>query len=144
MSALDCSPRVELSSAELRFLVRMPSDARGIENHLCAAERGEARTFGIPLVPTNLDADLSVLRVEIRESEVAWRKIKLFVVERIVGNMHLAIFAEEAAVGVDHRASVVIHTGGAALEKRSDDNDSFLFRLAQTLRSRDLESARRG
>ncbi len=42
--------------------------------------------------------------------------------------MHLAIFAEIAAVGVDHRACVVIHAGGAPLKKGSDDDDFFLFR----------------
>src|SRR5580693_8723813 len=128
MSALDRTPRVELSSAELRFLVRMPSDARGIENHLRAAECGEARTFGIPLIPANLDADFSVLGIEIWKSKIARREIKFLVVERIIGDVHLAVFAEEAAVSIDHRACVVIHTGRAALKKRSDDDYFFLFR----------------
>ena len=40
--------------------------------------------------------------------------------------MHLAIFAEEGAVGVNNRAGVVINAGGAPLEKGNDQRD-FIF-----------------
>ena len=58
----------------------------------------------------------AVLGVEIREAEIAWREIKFFVVERVVGDVHFAVFAEEAAVGIEDRAGVVIDAGGAALK----------------------------
>ena len=94
----------------------MPANAGGIENDLRAAEGGDAGALRIPLVPANLHADFSVLGVEIREAEIAGREIKFFVVERVVGNVHFAVFAEEAAVGIEDRAGVVIDAGGAALE----------------------------
>src|SRR5690348_4354074 len=42
--------------------------------------------------------------------------------------MHLAIFAEEASIGIDDRASVVVNAGSAALEEGSDDDDFLFFR----------------
>ena len=123
---LDCAPRIELSGAELGFLVRMPADAGGIKDNLCALQSGEARTFRIPLIPANLNADAAIGGIEIREAEIAWGEIKLFVVERIVGNVHLAIFAEVGAIGIENGAGVVVNAGGAAFENGNDERD-FLF-----------------
>ena len=124
--ALDSAPGVELSGAELGFFMRMPADAGGIENDLRALESGEARTFRIPLVPADLNADASVGGIEIREAEIARREIELFVIEGIVGDVHFAVFAEERAIGVEDGARVVVNAGGAALEERSDE-DHFSF-----------------
>src|SRR5260370_33751120 len=104
MPALDGPPRVELRGAELRFFVRMPADAGGIKNYVRAAERGDPRSLRIPLVPADLHADARVLRVEIRKAEIAGSEIKLFIVERIVGDMHLAVFPEERSVGIKNRS----------------------------------------
>src|SRR5204863_5027906 len=91
VATLDSFPRVELRGAELRFFVGMPANAGGIKNHVRAAKSGEARTFGVPLVPANLHADARVFCIEIREAEITRREIKLFVIERIVGNVHFAV-----------------------------------------------------
>ena len=61
------------------------------------------------------------------EAEVARREIKLFVVKRIVGNVHLAILAGNLAVSVDDHSRVVINAGGALFKKRSK-NDNFFCR----------------
>src|SRR6267154_1830605 len=116
VAALNGFPGVKLRGAELRFLVRMPGNAGGIENHVRAAERGEARAFRVPLVPADLDGDARVLGIEIRKAEVAGSEVKLFVIERIVGDMHFAVFAEERTVGIKDGAGIVIDAGGAALE----------------------------
>jgi len=42
--------------------------------------------------------------------------------------MHLAVFAEEGAVGIEDRAGVVVDAGGAALEDGNDENDLFFLR----------------
>ena len=65
---------------------------------------------------------------KIRETQIAGSEIKFFVVKRIVGNVHFAIFAEKTAVGVDHRAGVVVNAGSTAFEKRNDQRDFALFR----------------
>ena len=71
-------------------------------------------------------ADARILRVEIREAQIAGRKIKLFVIERIVGNVHLAVLPEETSIGIQNGASVVIHARRTAFEKGYDERD-FLF-----------------
>src|SRR5713226_1070259 len=127
VAALNGFPRVELCGAELRFLVRMPADAGGIENYIGAAQSGEARAFGIPLIPADLHADACVPGIKIRKTEIAGREIKFFIVERIVGNVHFAVFSEERSVGVEQRAGIVINAGSAALEERNDQRDFLLF-----------------
>lgn len=137
VSTLDRTPRVKLRRAELCFFVRMPADTCGIENDLSALKRSEARTFRIPLVPADLNADAAIGGIKIGEAKVAGREIKLFVVKRIVGNMHFAVFAEERAVGVDDGARVVIDAGRAAFEKGGDEDDfAFLGDFCESLGGR--------
>ena len=42
--------------------------------------------------------------------------------------MHLAIDAQELAVGVDDGGGVVVNAGGALLEERGDDDNAVLLR----------------
>ena len=99
---------------------------------------------GIPLVPADQHADAAVARVEVGEAEIAGREIKFLVVERVVGDVHLAVDAEQRAVGVEDRGGVVIEAGGAALEQRGDDRPRQFARPAcPALRSTGRESARR-
>src|SRR5260370_41318589 len=100
MAPLNGPPGIELRVAKLRLLVRMPADTGGIKKNLCATERGDPRSFRIPLVPANLHADASVLGIEIRETEVAGREVEFFVVQRIVRDVHLPVFSEKTSVGV--------------------------------------------
>ena len=130
VGALDGAPGVELRRAVLRFFRRVPADGRGIEENVRAAQAGQARAFGIPLVPADQRGDAAEARVEAGKAEVAGREVELFVVERIVGDVHLAVDAGEAAVGVEDRGGVVVEAGGAALEERSDDDDAQFARRA--------------
>src|SRR6266404_172369 len=128
MAALDRFPGIELGSAELRFFVRVPADAGRIKNHLRAAEGGEARAFGIPLVPANLNADACIPSIKIWKTEIAGSEVKLFVVEGIVGNVHLAVFSEKRSIRVEDGAGVVVNAGGAAFEEGYDQRDFVFFR----------------
>ncbi len=101
------------------FLGGMPADGRGIKQNVRATQAREARAFRIPLIPADQHADAAVARVEIGKSEIAGREIKFFVIERVVGDVHLAINAQQRAVGIEHRRRVVVEAGGAALEERS-------------------------
>ena len=105
----------------------MPADGGGVEKNFRALHGGEAGGFGIPLVPADEHADFAVTRLPGAEAEVAGSEIKFLVEERVVGNVHLAIDAEERAVGVDDGGGVVIKAGGALLEKRGDDDDGMFF-----------------
>ena len=57
------------------------------------------------------------------EIEVAGREIILFVVARIVGDVHLAILAGDFPVRIDDDRGVMVDALGALLEQRRDDND---------------------
>src|SRR5262249_53089306 len=115
----------------------VPADTCGIENNLRATERRQTRTFRIPLVPADLNANARVLRVEIRKTKVTRREIKLFVVKRIIGDVHFAVFAKIASVSVDDRAAIVVNACGATFEQGSDDRDFLFFsNLRKTLRRR--------
>ncbi len=94
---LDGLPGAGLGRAELGFLGRMPADRRGIEEDLRALEGREPGGLGIPLVPADQSAESGKRRVERLKAEVAGREVVLLVVERVVGDVHLA---------VDGRASV--------------------------------------
>ena len=77
------------------FSCGMPADRGRIEEDRRAAQRGEARALGIPLVPADERADPPGLRVEGLEAEVAGREVELLVEERVVGDVHLAVEARD-------------------------------------------------
>ena len=80
------------------------------------------------MIPANQHANLAVARVPGFETKIAGREIKFFVEQRVVGNVHLPVNAEQRAVGVNDRGGVVINAGGAFLEQRGDDDDLVLLR----------------
>src|SRR5579862_4643673 len=101
---LDGFPRVELRGPEFLFFPGVPANAGGIKDHLRALERCQPRAFGIPLVPTDLHADAAIFRIKIRKAEISRREIKLFVIERVIRDVHFAIFTEKRAIGIQYRA----------------------------------------
>src|SRR5438270_12744775 len=106
----------------------MPADRGGIEDDLGPGESSQPRALGIPLVPADERAHASEVRVEGLEAEIAGSEIKLFVIERIVGDVHLAIQPEDLSVGIDHHGGVVIDAARALLKERGDDRDLRLLR----------------
>ena len=67
-------------------------------------------------------------RVERLEAQVARREVELLVVERVVGDVHLAVEAQQRAVGVEDDGRVVIEPRRPPLEERADDHDAGLLR----------------
>ena len=122
VAALDGLPRIMLPLPVLRLLGGMPADGGGVEKNLRTAQRGEARRFGIPLIPADADANGGELRPPREEAEIARREVEFLVVERVVRDVHLAILAKKFAVRVDDRGGIVIKPGVAALEERGDDD----------------------
>ena len=128
MAALDEFPCVMLPGAVPFFFARMPADRRGIKQNLRPLQRRETRAFGIPLVPANQSADLCVFRLPRFETEIAGCEIELFEVQRVVGNVHLAVDAEQRTVGVDDRRRIVIDAGRPLFEQGGNDHDLVLLR----------------
>src|SRR6185295_15132293 len=116
MGALDSPPGVVLRLSELRFLRGMPSNRGGIEQDLGALQRGQAGAFGIPLVPAHQRAHAADGSIESAIAQVAGSEVILFVVQRVVGDVHLAIQAAQGAVRVKNDGRVVIEAGSSLFE----------------------------
>ncbi len=127
VGALDGAPRVVLRVTVFRLLVWVPANCGGIEQHVGALRSREPRAFWIPLVPAHQRAELSEVRLERFEAEIARCEVKLFVIERVVRYVHLAIHAVELAAGIDDGRSVVVETGRPPLKQRRNDRG---FQLA--------------
>src|SRR5688572_9815584 len=106
----------------------MPADRGGVEEDFGALHRGESGALWKPLIPAHQRADRRHLRLPRDEAGVAGREVELFVEQRIVRDVHLAIHAHQRPVGVDYRRGVVIDAGGALLEERGDDHRLVLLR----------------
>ncbi len=117
MAALDSFPRIRLRRAELGFLRRMPADSGGIKQYMRPLHSSEARRFRIPLIPADKLPQCAELRIKSFEAQIAGSEIIFFVIERVVGNMHLAVHSHLPPVRVEHDAGIVINPGGAALKK---------------------------
>jgi len=124
VGAHHCAPGVVLGFSVLRFFGGVPADGGGVEDYIGARHGGEARGFGIPLVPADQGGDASEFCVEGAEAEVARGEVEFFEEERIVGDVHLAIETEERAIGVDDDGGVVVEAGGAFFEKGCHDDDA--------------------
>ena len=127
-------PRIDVSQALLlavavHFLfVGQPADGRGIEQDLGTLQRHQPRRFGKPLVPADAHAQAAKSRRETAKPQIAGREVELLVIERIVGNVHLAIDPQLRTIGVKDGRRVVVQPGRPAFEQRTDDHDLVLGR----------------
>src|SRR5262249_38813184 len=101
----------------------MPSNRRRIKKNARSLQRREPRALGMPLVPAHERTNSASRGIEGLESEIAGSEIKLFVVKRIVGNMHLPIDAALDTIGVEEDGSVVVKAGRAFLEERGNQHN---------------------
>src|ERR1700683_801790 len=106
----------------------MPADCRGIKQHGRALQRGEARAFRKPLIPADERAQPAGAGVQGTKPEISGCEIKLLVVKRVVGDVHLAVEAAQRAVGIEDGGGIVIDPGGTFLEQRRDYYDVVLSR----------------
>src|SRR5208283_4231622 len=100
--ALNGAPCIVLRLAVLRLLVGMPADRRGIKEHVRALQRRQARALGIPLVPAHQRTEFGVISCESLKPKIARREVKLLVIQRVVGNVHLTIDALQLAFAVKY------------------------------------------
>src|SRR5579862_6353484 len=122
VSPLDGAPSIVLCHTEFGFLRGMPADRRGIKKNGSALQGRQARAFGIPLIPADESTKASGAGVEGAETEVSRGEVELFVVERVVRDVHLAVEAAQRTVAVEDRGGVVIDAGGALFEERRNQH----------------------
>src|ERR1700735_1816857 len=134
MRALDRPPGLDLRGPELLFLRRVPSDRGRIEKDVGAEEAGDPRGLRVPLIPADQHTDLRVARLPDAKSvggaggrasfilrRIARREVVLLVEERVIRNVHLAVDAEERAIGVDDRGRIAVDARGLPLGKREHE-----------------------
>ncbi len=102
--------------------VDLAADRGRVEEQLGALEHHRARGLGEPLVPADADADARVARVERLEPRVARAEVELLFVGGKIGDVALAVVADDAAVGVDDRDRVVVRVT-RALEERHGQHE---------------------
>lgn len=127
VGALNSFPGGLLGSAVMLFFGRMPADGGGVEKDLGALERGQTGRFGVPLVPADQNAEGAESGFPGAKTEISGRKIKLFVKQRVLRDVHFAVDAQEGAVGVDDGGGVVIEAWGAFFEQGGNDDDTVFF-----------------
>src|ERR1019366_9678736 len=116
MAALDRLPGVLLLGTDFFWLAVPPSDRGRIEQYLRASHRGEPCGFGEPLIPAYEHADRAARGAVRDEIKIAWGKIIFFVIAGIVGDMHLAVAADDFPGLIDNGGSVVINARRATLQ----------------------------
>src|SRR3984893_13308025 len=142
VSALRRAPRVDLRFTVLCFLRWMPADRRRIKENFGAEEACDASSLRVPLIPADQNADVGVPRFPDAESagalmiavvgdvRVTRSEVELLVEERVVRDVHLAVRAEETAIGVNHGGGGAIDASCLPLE---DWYDNYHLELARQL-----------
>lgn len=62
------------------------------------------------------------------KTQIAGGEIVLLEIQRVVGDVHLAIHAGQLALGIQGDGGVVIKPGGTAFKERGDEDDAELAR----------------
>ena len=89
-------------------VVGLAADGGGIEQHLGPHQGHGARGLRIPLVPADARADPAVAGLPDLEAGVARTEVVLLLIARPVGDVALAVDAEQGPVRVRHHQAVVV------------------------------------
>src|ERR1043165_645185 len=123
----------------------MPSYGRGIEENIRAEETRNPRCLGIPLVPAYQHTDVAEARVPDTKAarllgqaadrvdtvvvrRIAGGEVVLLVIERVIGDVHFPIHAQQRPVPFDDGGRVPVDALRLPLEDRNDEDDPELFR----------------
>ena len=128
MAAMAQHPGIALAVLLVLHVIRIPTDGGGVEQQLRASQRHQPRRFRIPLVPAHQHAQAADRGVDRSEAQIAGGEVELLVEARVVGDVHLAVLAQQGAVLLQDHGGVVVQAGGAALEQRADDDHAVLLR----------------
>jgi len=134
VAALHGFPCAVLGRAEGGFFLGQPADGGRVNEDLSAAQRHQAGSFRIPLVPANQDADFSKFRVPNRPSAIAGGEVKFLFECGILRDVGFPIESHQRAVGIVDGGGVVIESGAAVLEQRGNQHDpEFASKFSQTV-----------
>ena len=117
VSTLDGEPGSVLPLFFCLLVAAFPADGGGIDQHFRTSQGHESRGFGVPLIPTDQYAEFSDRGLNGFKTEVARGEVKFFVIGRVVGDVHFAVFPGDGAVFFKHHCGIVIKSRGAFFKK---------------------------
>lgn len=103
------------------------ADGSRIDEDFCSLESHQTGCFGIPLIPANEHAEFAHGSLNRLEIEVARGEVELLIVGRIVWNVHLAVFAGDGSILLNHYCRIVVKSWCTSLEKGSNDDYAEVF-----------------
>ena len=134
MTTLHSCPCLALALLLLLCVVGCIANGSRINKEFGSLQSHKSCCLWIPLVPANKHSKLAYACLDWMETKVAGCEIELLVVSRIVGDVHLAVFAGYRSVALYHYSRVVVETWSTTLEERSNnDNIATLSHLTKEL-----------
>ncbi len=126
MTTLHELPGLTLAGLLLRGVAGFVTDGGGINEDVGSGKGHQAGTFWIPLVPANLNTEVAHGGLDGVKTEVARGEIELLIVGGVVGDVHLAMNACDAAVFLENDSGIVVKARGTTLEKTGDEDNRML------------------
>ena len=108
MATHDGCPCLTLALFLLVRITAFIADGSGIDKHFCSLQSHQPGCLRIPLVPADKHAQPSHTRVDRMKTEVTRCEVELFIVGRIIRDVHLPVLACYATVFFYHYSRVVI------------------------------------
>ena len=122
----------------------MPANGSRIKQCQSPLQRCKTRTLWIPLIPADQRCNCTKLGLKRLETLITGRKVKLLVIGRIIGNVHLAVNTQATAVGIKNQNAIVVHPRCAALKKgRNQCHTMFPGKCAARLRCGSIQRLRK-
>ena len=118
MTTLDGRPCLALTLLLFVTVAALITYGGGVDEKLGTGKGHQPGGLGIPLVPAHHHAQTTYTGVDGHEPQVAGGEVELLIVGGVVGDVHLAVAAGNAAVSLKHYGGVVIQAGGTTLEER--------------------------
>src|SRR3712207_5125562 len=98
MTTLYCDPSLKLALLLGVVITACPADSGRVDQDLSPCKCHQASCLGIPLIPANQDSKPTHRGIDGAEAQITRCKVKLLVISRVIGYVHLAINPCDSAV----------------------------------------------
>ena len=110
MSTLRDNPCIELADLLIIGVRTFPTDGSRINQQFRSFQGHESGCFRIPLVPAYKHAKFTQRGLDRFEADISGSKIKLLIIGRIIGDMHLSVFSGYTAITVENDRRIMIQS----------------------------------
>jgi hypothetical protein len=128
MTPLHELPSLALALLFVRRIAALIAYGGGIDEDVGASEGHQTCSFGVPLIPADLHAEVAHGGLDGLETEVARSEVELLVVGRVIGNMHLAMDTGDGAISLEDNSCIVVKPRCPAFEEAGDEYNAMLTR----------------